>query len=73
MNQKNRLEISTALLSWHKRKSFLHKIGDEKWVIYDNPKRCKSWINRGTDFNGKFALQKSFAVYMVAFPRNHPL
>ena len=37
------------LLSRFKRKDFLHKLmtGDEKWVLYDNSKRCKSWFHPG--------------------------
>lgn len=35
-----------SLLTRFKRKDFLYKIitGDEKWVLYDNPERSKSWI-----------------------------
>jgi len=32
-----------------RKKDFLHKIitGDEKWILYDNPKRRKSWVDPG--------------------------
>jgi len=37
------------LLSKFWKKDFLHKIiiGDEKWILYDNPKRKKSWVDPG--------------------------
>ncbi|KAG5319991.1 MOS1T transposase, partial [Pseudoatta argentina] len=37
------------LLQRQKRKGSLHRIvtGDEKWVLYDNPKRRKSWGKPG--------------------------
>ncbi|GFV76785.1 mariner Mos1 transposase [Trichonephila clavipes] len=40
-----RLFACEQLLARQRRKGFLHRIvtGDEKWVIYDNPKRRKSW------------------------------
>ena len=38
--------MSEMLLEDHKKKSFLHRIvtGDEKWILYDNPKRKKSYV-----------------------------
>jgi len=35
------------LLSKFRKKDFLHKIitGDEKWILYDNPKHKKSWVD----------------------------
>jgi len=32
-----------------RKKDFLHKIitGIEKWILYDNPKRKKSWVDPG--------------------------
>jgi len=32
-----------------RKEYFLHKIitGDEKWILYDNPKRRKSWVDPG--------------------------
>jgi [histone H3]-lysine36 N-dimethyltransferase SETMAR len=35
------------LLSKFRKKDFLHKIitGNEKWILYDNPKRRKSWVD----------------------------
>ena len=40
-----RLVTCELLLQRQVRKGFLHRIvtGDEKWVLYDNPKRRKSW------------------------------
>lgn len=40
-----RFLISQLLLERQRRKGFLHRIvtGDEKWVLYDNPKHQKSW------------------------------
>lgn len=40
---------SEELLTRFKRKDFLYKIitGDENWVLCDNPKRRKSWVNPG--------------------------
>lgn len=40
-----RLLICEQLLQRQKRKGFLHRIvtGDEKWILYDNPRRKKSW------------------------------
>jgi len=37
------------LLSKFRKKDFLHKIitGDEKWILYDNPKRRKSGVDFG--------------------------
>jgi len=43
------LYIALALLSKFRKEDFLHKIitGDEKWILYDNPKRRKSWVDLG--------------------------
>lgn len=48
-NKNRRLDICMNLLSRYKRKNFLHKIitCDEKWILYDNPKRRKSWVDPG--------------------------
>ena len=37
------------LLHRQKRKGFLHRIvaGDEKWILYSNPKRRMSWVLPG--------------------------
>jgi len=36
-----------TLLSKFRKKDFLYIIitGDKKWILYDNPKRRKSWID----------------------------
>jgi len=43
-NKNRRRDIALILLSKFQKKDFLHKIitGDEKWILYDNPKRRKS-------------------------------
>lgn len=48
-NKNRRVDICMNLLSRYKRKNFLHKIitGDEKWILYDNPKRRKAWVDPG--------------------------
>jgi len=44
-NIERRFFMCEMLLARHKRKSFLHRIviGDEKWILYDNAKKRKSW------------------------------
>jgi len=44
-----RLFTCEQLLQRQKRKGFLHRIetGDEKWILYHNPKRRKSWGKPG--------------------------
>ncbi|CAK9816502.1 Mariner Mos1 transposase [Anthophora quadrimaculata] len=46
-NKVRRCDTAMSLLSRFNQKDFLHKIvtGDEKWVLYDNPKRRKSWVH----------------------------
>ena len=54
------------LLARHKRKGFLYRIvtGDEKWILYDKPKRKTSWGQPGhaststakANFHGKKLL-----------------
>ncbi|XP_066159070.1 uncharacterized protein [Euwallacea fornicatus] len=48
-NKNRRVDICMNLLSRYKRKNFLHNIitGDEKWILYDNPKRRKTWVDPG--------------------------
>ncbi|KAL6266174.1 hypothetical protein P5V15_003034 [Pogonomyrmex californicus] len=43
-NKNRRRDTALTLLSKFGKKDFLHKIitGDEKWILYDNPKRRKS-------------------------------
>uniref|UniRef100_A0A1I7XQR4 SSD domain-containing protein n=1 Tax=Heterorhabditis bacteriophora TaxID=37862 RepID=A0A1I7XQR4_HETBA len=44
-----RLNICISLLARQRKKNFLWKIvtGDEKWIMYDNPKRTYSWVDPG--------------------------
>lgn len=44
-----RLNTCVSLLSRQRKKDFLWKIvtGDEKWILYDNPKRKHSWVDPG--------------------------
>ncbi|KAL6268361.1 hypothetical protein P5V15_001495 [Pogonomyrmex californicus] len=48
-NKNRRRDTALTLLSKSRKKDFLHKIitGDEKWILYDNPKRRKSWVDPG--------------------------
>jgi len=48
-NKNRRRDTAYTLLSKFRQKDFQHNIitGDEKWVLYDNPKRRKSWIDPG--------------------------
>ncbi|KAL6264173.1 hypothetical protein P5V15_004254 [Pogonomyrmex californicus] len=48
-NKNRRRDTALTLLSKFRKKDFLHKIitGDEKWILYDNPKRRKSWVDPG--------------------------
>ena len=48
-NIAQRLNLCVALLSRHRRKSFLWRIvtGDEKWVYYENPQRKRSLVDAG--------------------------
>uniref|UniRef100_A0A1I7X486 HTH_48 domain-containing protein n=1 Tax=Heterorhabditis bacteriophora TaxID=37862 RepID=A0A1I7X486_HETBA len=52
-----RLNICISLLARQRKKNFLWKIvtGDEKWIMYDNPKRTYSWVDPGqpTTFTAK--------------------
>uniref|UniRef100_A0A1I7XRM8 HTH_48 domain-containing protein n=1 Tax=Heterorhabditis bacteriophora TaxID=37862 RepID=A0A1I7XRM8_HETBA len=44
-----RLNICISLLAKQRKKNFLWKIVtvDEKWIVYDNPKRTHSWVDPG--------------------------
>uniref|UniRef100_A0A1I7WA03 WW domain-containing protein n=1 Tax=Heterorhabditis bacteriophora TaxID=37862 RepID=A0A1I7WA03_HETBA len=44
-----RLNSCISLLARQRKKNFLWKIdtGDEKWIMYDNPKRTHSWVDPG--------------------------
>lgn len=48
-NKNRRVDICLHLLSRYKNKDYLHLIitGDEKWILYDNPKQRKSWVDPG--------------------------
>ena len=48
-NKSRRYDTSMSLLSRFEMKDFLHKIitCDEKWILYDNPKKRKSWSYSG--------------------------
>lgn len=48
-NKQRRYDTAVSLLSRFKKKDFLYQIvtGDEKWILYDNPKRKKSWVDPG--------------------------
>jgi len=52
-NKNRRRDTALTLLSKFRKKDFLHKIitDDEKWILYDNPKRRKSWVDRGVDID----------------------
>lgn len=43
----SRLTISSSLLSRQAQESFLQRMvtGDEKWILYDNPKKQKQWLD----------------------------
>jgi len=40
-SQVKRFFTCKQLIQRQQRKSFLHRIGDEKWIFYDNPKKKK--------------------------------
>uniref|UniRef100_A0A1I7XV51 Mariner Mos1 transposase n=1 Tax=Heterorhabditis bacteriophora TaxID=37862 RepID=A0A1I7XV51_HETBA len=44
-----RLNICISLFARQCKKNFLWEIvtGDEKWIMYDNPKRTHSWVDPG--------------------------
>jgi len=46
-NKNRRRDTAFTLLSKFQKKDYLHKIiiGDEKWILYNNPKRRKSWVD----------------------------
>jgi len=48
-DNRNRRDIVLTLLSKFRKKDFLRNIitGDEKWIMYDNPKHRKSWVDPG--------------------------
>jgi len=48
-NKNRQRDTAPTLLSKFRKKDFLHKIitGDEKWILHDNPKRRKSWVDLG--------------------------
>jgi len=74
---------STAWYCTHfafQKKYFLYKIitGDEKWILYDNPKCRKSWIDSGQpsgqpliniDANAQYPRHEGFARYLMGKER----
>ncbi|CAK9801295.1 Mariner Mos1 transposase [Anthophora quadrimaculata] len=48
-NKIRRYETALNLLSRFNKKDFLYQIitGDEKWILYRNPKRKRSWVDPG--------------------------
>jgi len=46
-NKNRQRDTALPLISKLRKKGFLHKIitGDEKSILYDNPKRRKSWVD----------------------------
>jgi len=48
-NKNRRRGTALTLISKFRKKDFLHKIITvvEKWILYDNPKRRKSWVDPG--------------------------
>lgn len=50
-NKNLRVEAYFSFLNKQGQKAFLWKIvmgsDDNKWILYDNPKRRKSWVNPG--------------------------
>ncbi|XP_012175225.1 histone-lysine N-methyltransferase SETMAR-like [Bombus terrestris] len=51
LTERNRLERTTAcmsLLARNKHEPFLKRLvtGDEKWILYENPERKRSWSQR---------------------------
>ena len=73
-NKNRRRDTALALLSKFRKKYFLHKIitGDEKWIVYDNPNRRKSWVDPGqpsTLIPKPNIHAKSFALHLVGLER----
>jgi len=48
-NKNRRRDTAFTLLSKFQKKDFLQKIitGNDKWILYDNSKRKKSWVDSG--------------------------
>jgi len=46
-NKNRRRDTTLTLLSKFRKKDVLHKIitGDKKWILYNNHKRRKSWVD----------------------------
>ena len=58
-----------------KQKDFLFKIvtGDEKWILYENPKKkimCLSWRTINVNYKTEYSLEKSmYVMYLVEYER----
>jgi len=67
-NVERRFFTCEMLLARHKRKGFLHRIvtGDEKWILYDNPKKRKSWGSPGhaSTSTAEYSWKKTHVVYL---------
>ena len=50
-NMATRYNICTSLLTRNNIESFLNRIitGDEKWILYDNVKKKRQWVDRGEE------------------------
>jgi len=71
-NKNRHRDTALTLLSKFRKKDFLHKIitGDEKWILYDNPKRRKSWLTgQPSTSTPKPNIQEDFALYLVGLER----
>jgi len=60
-NKNRRRDTALTLFSKFRKKDFLHKIitGDEKWILYDNPKHRKSWVDPRPWVNHRHRRQNS--------------
>ncbi|XP_047146310.1 histone-lysine N-methyltransferase SETMAR-like [Hydra vulgaris] len=78
-NKANRSNTCNALIQQHHAEPFLDRLvtGDEKWVLYDNPKRKRQWLspNEPARSTAKPGLhpQEGAPVCLVEHPRNRPL
>jgi len=73
-NKNRRRDTALTLLSKFREKDFLHKIitGDEKWILYDNPKRRKSCVDpsQSSTFDAKAQYpRQGFTLCLVGLER----